>query len=67
MKKITNNNKKPLLIKIVKKYLFQNKEYPALLYNLYGSEGHGKDRDTVDNMIKNKGFWRTVFHLYKIK
>lgn len=67
MKTITTTDNKITLFQIVKKYLFRDKKYPVLLYNLYGSEGHDCDRYIVDRMIKEKGFWRTAFNLINSK
>ena len=42
------------------KQRYQDKTYPAYLYNIYGSEGHSPDRQYVDNLIKINGFWNAV-------
>lgn len=50
-------------VQVIFRYAFQDKRYPVLLYNLYGSEGHSPDRLAVDEMIKEKGFWGTAYKL----
>jgi hypothetical protein len=50
-------------LQVIWEYAFQDKRYPVLLYNMYGSEGHGPDRLKVDEMIKKDGFWLSAFKL----
>lgn len=44
-------------IKLIIEYAFQDKHYPALLYNLNGSEGDRNSGHYTDNLIKRIGFW----------
>lgn len=57
-----NFNKKQhpisLMWRVISFYAFKPKSYPAHLYNIYGSEGHSPDRDYVDKLIKENGFWK---------
>ena len=51
------------LLLAIKIYAFKSKKHPTMLYNIYGSSGHSKDRYLVDCMIVKYGFWKTAIKL----